>query len=314
MYTYCLNNPLKYSDPAGDFLTWSFHKGGFSIGFNLTPIGIPLRAGLNFSWNHGFSIGAYEELGYRIGGTGFGSGITVSQGFDYNFKTHASSVTTSEGAYASIGPFNAGINLSQAYDPSHDSWHNSWNIDIGFGIGFSAGGGRGGMGISLGFGSDGFNFGLGGNYESRDDIFKAKEYARKLGIKESFKYALAMLDDGKDGSEVERRKRPLIHSPYGPDCESPSSLTNLKYQLDDISFSLDHSKIIEKIATSIASINPLCSFAIGIDDLKNKRYFAGSASIILGAWSGREIIKNTITVGSMIRDYFIIETIDHIDK
>jgi hypothetical protein len=37
-YAYCWNNPLCYTDPTGEFLTWSFGKGGFSIGFNLTHI------------------------------------------------------------------------------------------------------------------------------------------------------------------------------------------------------------------------------------------------------------------------------------
>ena len=101
-YGYCLNNPLKYTDPSGEFLTWSFHNGGFSIGFNLSPIGIPLGAGINIGWGNGFSLGGYGEVGYRVGGTGFGSGATVSQSFDYNFKNNGWSGTTAEGAYASL--------------------------------------------------------------------------------------------------------------------------------------------------------------------------------------------------------------------
>ncbi len=125
-YAYCVNNPLKYSDPSGEFITWSFSNGGFSIGFNLTPIGIPLGAGINIGWGDGASLGGYGEVGYRVGGTGFGSGITVSQSLDYNFKHSGWSTTTAEGAYASLGPFNAGINFSQTYDMSSKQWSNGW--------------------------------------------------------------------------------------------------------------------------------------------------------------------------------------------
>ena len=85
-YSYALNNPLIYTDPSGEFLTWSIGNGGFRIGFNLTPIGIPLGAGINFGWGDGASLGGYGEVGYRVGGTGFGSGITVSQSLDYSLK------------------------------------------------------------------------------------------------------------------------------------------------------------------------------------------------------------------------------------
>ena len=162
-YSYCLNNPLKYSDPSGEFITWSFSNGGFSIGFNLTPIGIPLGAGINIGWGDGASLGGYGEVGYRVGGTGFGSGVTVSQSLDYNFKHSGWSTTTAEGAYASLGPFNAGINFSQTYDMSSKQWSNGWGVSAGVGIGNDASG----IGFNVGYGSGGWTYGIGGYYNSK---------------------------------------------------------------------------------------------------------------------------------------------------
>lgn len=159
-YSYCINNPLIYADPTGEFLTWSFGKGGFSIGFNLTPIGIPLGAGLNFGWSSGFSAGGYGEFGYRVGGTGLGSGATVSQGLDYNFEHSSWSTTTSAGTYASFGPFNAGANAYQSIDMTNIQMSNGWGISAGMGIGND----KVGIGFSVGFGSGGWNYGLGGYY------------------------------------------------------------------------------------------------------------------------------------------------------
>ena len=53
---------------------------------NYTSIRIPLGFGINIGWGNGFSLGGYGEVGYKVGGTGFGSRATVSQSFDYNFK------------------------------------------------------------------------------------------------------------------------------------------------------------------------------------------------------------------------------------
>ncbi len=162
-YSYALNNPLVYTDPSGDFLTWSFGNGGFSIGFNFTPIGIPLGAGLNIGWGEGASLGGYGEVGYRVGGTGFGSGVMVSQSLDYNFKYSGWSTTTSEGAYASLGPFNAGVNFSQTYDMSSKQWSNGWGVSAGVGVGNDASG----IGFNVGYGSGGWSYGIGGYYNSK---------------------------------------------------------------------------------------------------------------------------------------------------
>ena len=99
-----------------------------------------LGAGINIGWGDGASLGGYGEVGYRVGGTGFGSGVTASQSLDYNFKHSGWSTTTAEGAYASLGPFNAGINFSQTYDMSSKQWSNGWGVSAGVGIGNDASG------------------------------------------------------------------------------------------------------------------------------------------------------------------------------
>jgi RHS repeat-associated protein len=162
-YSYCLNNPLVYTDPSGEFLTWSIGNGGFSIGFNLTPIGIPLGAGINIKWGDGASAGVYSEVGYRVGGTGFGSGATVSQGLDYNIKHNSWSTTTSAGAYASFGPVNAGANISETFDITANQWSTGWGINAGVGFGNDARG----IGFNIGYGSTGFTYGMGGYHNSK---------------------------------------------------------------------------------------------------------------------------------------------------
>jgi len=162
-YTGMGNNPLLFIDPDGEFLTWSFGKGGFSIGFNLSPIGIPLGAGINIG---GGSAGVYGEVGYRVGGTGLGAGATVQQSIGYNFGSNSWNTTTTEGAYASFGPFNAGGSLSQSYDITNRNWSTSWNVSAGIGIGFENG--SGGIGFNVSYGSSGFSYGVGGNYNSEN--------------------------------------------------------------------------------------------------------------------------------------------------
>lgn len=175
-YTYCRNNPLIYTDPSGEFITWGIGKGGFSIGFNLTPIGIPLGGGLNFGWSDGFSMGAYTEVGYRVGGTGFGSGATITQSFDYNFKHDNWSTTTSAGAYASYLCFNAGGNVSYTYDISNKQGNYSWGVSGGVGIGNDVTG----IGLYVGYGSGGWTYGVGGFYNPASPQ-RPKVYTSPIG-------------------------------------------------------------------------------------------------------------------------------------
>ena len=146
------NNPISIIDPDGDFITWGIGNGGFSIGFNLTPIGIPLGAGINLGFNNGGSVGVYGEAGLRVGGTGFGSGATVSQSFDYGFRNGWSTSTT-VGVYASYG----GANASASYGTS------GWGVSAGVGVGND----QSGIGFNIGYGSGSLSYGAGGYHNSR---------------------------------------------------------------------------------------------------------------------------------------------------
>ena len=149
-YNSMANSPMVYSDPAGDFITWGLSGGGFSIGVNFTPIGIPLGGGINVGWGNGFSAGVYGEVGLRVGGSGFGSGATASVGVDYNFGSKSFTGNYGAGVYASYGAVNAGANVSNA----------GWGVSAGVGFGNDASG----IGFNVGFGSDGFTYGVGGYY------------------------------------------------------------------------------------------------------------------------------------------------------
>ena len=136
-YSYCLNNPLKYTDPSGEMfwliptIGWS-KSGGLSFGISAV-FGIPgewsVQAGVSFSKNNfcGFVgataamttayISASTQGGLSVGlTTGFSpySGTIVSTNFctagiGYNFK--------SESGYANISAWNSTAN-GMEFDPS----------------------------------------------------------------------------------------------------------------------------------------------------------------------------------------------------
>jgi RHS repeat-associated protein len=147
---YCAmgNSPVVYTDPGGGFITWSVNNGGISIGFNLTPIGIPLGAGINVGWSNGGSVGAYGEVGYRVGGTGLGAGATVMVGVDYSIANNTTSGSVGFQAYGSFGPGFAGGSIST----------NGWSVNAGIGVGNA----KSGVGFGVGYGSDGFTYGISG--------------------------------------------------------------------------------------------------------------------------------------------------------
>ena len=160
-YSYCLNNPLKYTDPSGEWiLTWAISKCSFSVGVNFAPY--PFGFGINIDWSNGLSLGVYGEFGERAGGNGLGAGIYADQGFSYNFKHHEWSTSTSEGTYASLLCFTVGGSFSQTYNFSNNAFSNDWSISAG--LGFGNNNSNVGYGIGLSYGSNGWDIGVNGNY------------------------------------------------------------------------------------------------------------------------------------------------------
>src|SRR5690606_39200556 len=106
-YTYCLNNPLKYTDPTGNF------------------------------------IFAYPTLGYSLNG-GSSIGLTVGVGFpagfgvfaNVNYSVRQDNFTASVGAYA--GVFSASVSWSN---------RTGWGAYAGIGIGYGGIGSTLGVGV-----------------------------------------------------------------------------------------------------------------------------------------------------------------------
>ncbi|MBO4442091.1 MAG: VCBS repeat-containing protein [Bacteroidaceae bacterium] len=153
-YSYCLNNPLKYTDPSGDFFTWSLDDGVISLGVNFwLPLGLPLGFGINIGYGDGFSLGVYGEIGLRVGGTGFGSGVCLQKSYDYNYKKSSWSNTTSVNVYASCFLFSVGVNSSITCGK-----YKAWSISAGLGYGND----EIGCGFNFSYGSNGWNWSFGG--------------------------------------------------------------------------------------------------------------------------------------------------------
>ncbi len=161
-YSYAMNNPLKYTDPTGNFVTWSISTSGFSIGLNFTPLGVPLGFGINVGFSSGGSIGLYGEVGYRVGGTGFGAGVALSQSINYSFGGNSWSTSTTVSAYASLGLLNGGASAGIDYDITSNTVNPIWGISAGIGLGGNA---NSGLGLSVSYGSSGWSAGIGGWYQ-----------------------------------------------------------------------------------------------------------------------------------------------------
>ena len=159
-YAYCLNNPLRYVDPSGDFLTWSINQNGFSIGLNFTPAGVPLGFGVNVSWANGGSVGFYTEAAYRIGGTGLGAGVGIQHSIDYSFASGWTQSTSAFG-FVSFGCFS----LGGSYGRNWTTNTSFWGVNAGVGLFYNSNmNAYYGGGLSIGYGSGGWTFGVNGYY------------------------------------------------------------------------------------------------------------------------------------------------------
>jgi len=92
-YTYCLNNPLRYTDPTGDFylylipnISWSPHGGlsvGLTAGIGFPKFGIDISASYCFK-NQSWSITAGISAGGLNAYVGYGSQNGFMAGVGYN--------------------------------------------------------------------------------------------------------------------------------------------------------------------------------------------------------------------------------------
>ena len=96
-YSYCLNNPLKYTDPDGEFVTWRITANSFQLGLNFGGFGF----GIETAWGeNGYSIGVYGEVGFRLGGF---VDCTVQHSIGYSTEKNMAYSKTTMSAKAGIG-------------------------------------------------------------------------------------------------------------------------------------------------------------------------------------------------------------------
>ena len=150
-YGYCLNNPLKYTDPNGEII-WAAVIVGAIIG----ATSYATSAAMNDSWS--WEKFAWSTLGGAVMGAIGGSSVATSLTGDSivnGFITGASSVLMPS-YNVSIGDFSVGLSLAIAYG-------NAAGMGVNLGAGYQSGnfsisGGVGLMGYSNynGFGNNSF--------------------------------------------------------------------------------------------------------------------------------------------------------------
>jgi hypothetical protein len=129
-YSYCLNNPLIYTDPSGELIWiipnigWS-KEGGLSVGVSVV-LGIP--GGLSAQAGIGYSFGSNDAYGY-LGATAAMNTVYAS----YSLNSGGS-----VGYTAGLSPF-SGLPISTNfgtvginYNISHNSWSgnvSAWQVD-----------------------------------------------------------------------------------------------------------------------------------------------------------------------------------------
>ena len=206
-YAYCLNNPLKYGDPDGEW----FLTGGVGFGkredgkYGLTSVSVGVNFGyFGFGLNFGFdnsgisSFGIYGELGPHVGSVG--TNLTLGVGYDFRNSTLTGSLSANYGISAG-GVCNLGVGVTGfcGYGLTTHQYSSGFGANIGasvhgdiWGIGIGSSYSRYNGHNSFGFGFSGFrempmevyDFGVKDNYMDKEDycvLGALEENSRVLG-------------------------------------------------------------------------------------------------------------------------------------
>ncbi|GHV59581.1 hypothetical protein FACS1894182_13890 [Bacteroidia bacterium] len=129
-YTYCLNNPLLYTDPSGEFffliphIGWS-KSGGLSIGVTAI-LGIPGIASVQ------------AGVGYSFKSNDFSATVGATAAFNTVYASYSTQSGFSAGWAAGLSPqmgFPVSTNFTSVgvnYNITHDSWSgnlSAWSVD-----------------------------------------------------------------------------------------------------------------------------------------------------------------------------------------
>ena len=129
-YSYCWNNPLKYTDPTGEIvwviptIGWS-KQGGLSVGVS---VGVGIPGGLSAQTGVGYNFKSNDAYGY-VGATFALNTVSVSYSTGSGFSAgYAFGATPQSGLPVSTNALTVGVN----YNVTNDSWSgnvSAWQVD-----------------------------------------------------------------------------------------------------------------------------------------------------------------------------------------
>ncbi len=228
-YAYCLNNPLRYTDPDGEW----FLTGGVGFGkredgtYGLTSVSVGVNFGyFGFGVNLGFdnrgfsSFGVYGELGPHVGSAG--ANLTLSVGYDFRHSTLTGSLSANYGISLG-GSCNLGVGVSGSATHSLSSgatfcgWGANLGIGLkgdiwgaGLGVSYSRCNGQNSFGLGLSAYKEMpqavYDFGVKDNPQSKKDYCvpgALEEASRSLGIDASADFwAKSRISIAEDGGMI----------------------------------------------------------------------------------------------------------------
>jgi len=128
-YSYCLNNPLIYTDPSGEFFafpTFSWSKNdGFSVGLTV-GIGLPGAANLSYNASYNFK---HDQITHTVGATFMFNNVYASYSNSSGWSTGYSLGLSLTNSPVSTNFLSTGM----SYNWNEDNWNihvSAWNYNV----------------------------------------------------------------------------------------------------------------------------------------------------------------------------------------